>query len=280
MSKMRKKITAVPVLIVLAVLLFGAILFVEKPELLPVTERAQVFAEGGSGETFLPSDPDKKLLAFANQNGLRTEEWPEKLLELMRNYPETETFVLNYPLLKNSQQTIDLSQYENCTQVPHLFQWDTQWGYTEYSGDIMGITGCGPTCLSMVCIYLLQDTQYTPRYIADYSVDRGYCIDGQGSSWTLISLGGVELGLNVTELPLYWDTVRSNLEAGNPIICVLGPGDFTDNGHFVVMSGVVDGKVKILDPNSVANSEKLWEFSQLEGQIENLWVCKAPYPKA
>lgn len=276
MSKMRKKITAVPVLIILAVLLFGAILFVEKPELLPVTERAQVVAEGGSGETFLPSDPDKKLLAFANQNGLRTEEWPEKLLELMRNYPETETFVLNYPLLKNSQQTIDLSQYENCTQVPQLFQWDTQWGYTEYSGDIMGITGCGPTCLSMVCIYLLQDTQYTPRYIADYSVDRGYCIDGQGSSWTLISRGGVELGLNVTELPLYWDTVRSNLEAGNPIICVLGPGNFTVNGHFVVMSGVVDGKVKLLDPNSVANSEKLWEFSQLESQIENLWVCKAP----
>lgn len=276
MSKMRKKITAVPVLIILAVLLFGAILFVEKPELLPVTERAQVFAEGGSGETFLPSDPDKKLLAFANQNGLRTEEWPEKLLELMRNYPETETFVLNYPLLKNSQQTIDLSQYENCTQVPQLFQWDTQWGYTEYSGDIMGITGCGPTCLSMVCIYLLQDTQYTPRYIADFSVDRGYCIDGQGSSWTLISRGGVELGLNVTELPLYWDTVRSNLEAGNPIICVLGADDFTDNGHFVVMSGVVDGKVKLLDPNSVANSEKLWEFSQLESQIENLWVCKAP----
>lgn len=276
MRKERKRITAVPILIVLAVLLFGAILFMEEPELIPLAAREQVFAEGGSGAAFLPGDPEKKLAAFANQNGLSTDDWPEELKALFYKAPETEEFVLNYPFLKGTEQDIDLSEYENCTQLPQLFQWDARWGYTEYSGNIMGITGCGPTCLSMVSIYLLQDTKFTPRYIADFSEEKGYYTDGLGSNWTLISQGGRELGLDVKELPLVWGYVQDNLEAGNPIICVLGPGDFTDSGHFVVMSEVVDGKVKILDPNSAERSEMLWDFAQIESQIENLWVCKLP----
>ena len=85
----------------------------------------------------------------------------------------------------------------------------------------MGLSGCGPTCLSMVCIYLLNDSQYTPRYIADFAEQYGYCVPGNGSAWTLISEGGKELGLDVIEIPLDEDR---KLEVGNPIKCNMGPG--------------------------------------------------------
>ena len=65
--------------------------------------------------------------------------------------------------------------------------------------------------------------------------------------------------------------IVKSLNAGSPVICVMGPGDFTDSGHYIVITGTVDGKLQINDPNSRANSGKLWEYEAIKGQIRNLW---------
>ncbi|MBR3709077.1 MAG: C39 family peptidase, partial [Lentisphaeria bacterium] len=134
---------------------------------------------------------------------------------------------------------------------------------------------CGPTCLSMVCIYLLNDPAYTPKYVAEFAESNGYSVDGNGSAWTLISGGGKQLGLDVTEIPLDENRIIRNLEAGNPIICVMGPGDFTSTGHYIVLTRYTDGKVTVNDPNSYLRSERLWELTSVMEQIRNLWVCRA-----
>ncbi len=202
------------------------------------------------------------------------EDLPKSLTDLMEKNPEARDFVLNYPLKKDLHPEIDLSEYKDRPEVPLLLQWDARWGYDEYAGELMGLSGCGPTCLSMVCIYLKKDPQYTPRYIADFAQKEGYSVPGNGSSWTLISEGGRKLGLDVVEIPLAEQRIIQNLEVGNPIICVVGPGDFTTTGHFIVMTGYIDGKIKINDPNSPIRSGKLWDYAQIEGQIRNLWVCR------
>lgn len=268
------KMAILPALLLLAVVLFGVILIVEKPVLTPTPEREQVVAEGGVGGSFMPQLSTTKLAAYASQNGLSTDDWPEALKELMRTEPASEAFVMNYPFMKDVSQEIDMSAYENCTQVPHLLQWDSQWGYTQYGDEMMALSGGGPTCLSMVSVYLLQDTTYNPRYIASFSEENDYYIDGIGTSWSLISEGGVELGLDVEEIPLVWNIIKDHLEEGNPVICVVGPGDFADDGHYIVLTEVEDEQIRILDPNSVIRSETLWSFEQIQEQIENLWVCK------
>lgn len=216
----------------------------------------------------------KKLRTFAEENDLLLSQWPEDLVERADRNPELEDFVLNYPLKKDEYHEINLEEYDNTDSVPLLLQWDERWGYSEYSGGIMGLTGCGPTCLSMVCIYLLNEPEYNPRYIAQFSSDNGYSVSGSGSAWALISEGGRELGLDVTEIPLDEDRIIRNLEVGNPIICIMGPGDFTTTGHFIVMTDYVDGMIKVNDPNSTLNSETLWDYAQIEDQILNLWVCR------
>lgn len=158
--------------------------------------------------------------------------------------------------------------------VPLLFQWDERWGYSEYSGEMMAFSGCGPTCLSMVCIHLLQDTKYDPQYIAEFSKSHGYSVSGSGSAWTLIFEGGKKLGLDVIEIPLDKKRIIKNLEVGNPIICIMGPGDFTTIGHFIVLTGYENGKLKVNDPNSQRNSDTLWEYEKIQDQIRNLWVCR------
>ena len=220
------------------------------------------------------SDADKIITAFAREHQLDLSDWPDNLRELLEKNPETEEFVLNYPLKKDETPDIDLSEYLDSSEVPLFLQWDERWGYSKYGNTIMGLSGCGPTCLSMVCMYILNDTQYSPRYIADFAQENGYCVPGNGSSWTLISEGGILLGLDVIEIPLDENRIIRNLEAGNPIICIMGPGDFTSSGHFIVMTGYEDGKIKVNDPNSPTRSGMLWEYDSIKDQIRNLWVCR------
>ncbi|MBR3705279.1 MAG: C39 family peptidase [Oscillospiraceae bacterium] len=220
------------------------------------------------------SDADKMITAFAKEHDLELSDWPDSLRELLEKNPETEEFVLQYPLKKDTETDIDLSEYVGSSEVPLFLQWDERWGYSKYGSNIMGLSGCGPTCLSMVCMYLLDDARYSPRYIADFAQQNGYCVPGNGSAWTLISEGGGLLGLDVTEIPLDENRIIRNLEEGNPIICIMGPGDFTTSGHFIVMTGYEDGKIKVNDPNSLIRSGILWDYDAIKDQIRNLWVCR------
>ena len=223
----------------------------------------------------LPSlGAEEKIRRFAQKNDLDPNDYPDELVELLDKNPDTEDFVLNYPLKKDKQYDIDLSEYENTYEIPLLFQWDERWGYTEYCGELMGLSGCGPTCLSMVCIYLLNDGTYNPKYIADFAKNEGYAVNGEGSSWLLFSEGAKALGLDVTEIPLDETRVIDNLKVHNLIICSMGPGDFTTTGHFILMTEYKEGKIRIYDPNSKIRSEKLWYFDDIKAQIRNLWVYR------
>ncbi|MBQ2283062.1 MAG: C39 family peptidase [Agathobacter sp.] len=201
-------------------------------------------------------------------------EYPEELIELIQKNADTEEFVLNYPLKKGTFSRDVLTEYLDTEKVPLFMQWDERWGYYEYGSNVLGLTGCGPTCLSMVALYLLQDPQMTPLYVAEYSVNNGYCVPGSGTSWNLMSEGARGLGLTVREVSLDEEQIRKNLEAGRPIIAIMGAGDFTDQGHFIVFSGWQDGKIVVNDPNSRTNSAKLWSYEDIKSQIRGMWAYK------
>lgn len=213
-----------------------------------------------------------KLEFFAQQNDFSVEEYPEEMIELLTKNAETENFVLKYPLEKDNYSTEVLDECLNQEEVPLLMQWDSRWGYYEYGDGVMGLTGCGPTCLSMVAIHLLQDSSLTPIFVADYADRNGYYADGVGTAWSFMSQGASGLGLYAQEVGLDESRVLNYLQQGKPIICAMGRGDFTETGHFIVMIGGEDGKIKVNDPNSKERSEKLWNFNDIKYQIKNMWV--------
>lgn len=216
----------------------------------------------------------RELAAFARKNDLSVHAWPDELIQLAVRNPEAMEFVQNYPLKKDLTPDIDLSEYRGCDSVPLLMQWDQRWGYSEYAGEPMGISGCGPTCLSMVSIYLQGDSGLDPRAMAQFSAKNGYSVDHSGSAWALMAEGGRKLGLDVTQLPLDKNRILRNLEVGNPIICIMGPGDFTAKGHFIVLTGYEDGKIRLNDPNSAERSAMDWDYDQIAPQIRNLWAFR------
>lgn len=208
----------------------------------------------------------------AEETGIFYSEYPESLIALLERNPETEDFVLNYPFREELE--IDLSEYDLSEGVPLMIQWDPRWGYIRYGSDVAGITGCGPLCLAMAGYYVTEDDKFSPDRMLAFAAENGYYSPGNGSSWTLISEGGVELGLKVTEIPLVKKRITDNLNVGNPIICAMGKGDFTTSGHYIVLVGMEDGLIRVNDPNSYANSEKLWSYEEIESQIRNLWVIQ------
>ncbi len=215
---------------------------------------------------------EKIIAIFAVQNDLSMDDYPESLVDLLDRNPETRDFVLSYPLEHDQTHQIDLSDCVNTGSVPLLMQWDKRWGYITYGADVAALTACGPVCLSMAALYATGDASLSPDVIIEFAKENDYCVYGNGSSWTLISEGGVKLGLDVTVLPLVESRIVDNLKAGNPVICVMGPGDFTTSGHFIVMTGYEDGKIRVNDPNSYERSAKLWSYDDICDQILNLWA--------
>ena len=209
---------------------------------------------------------------YAEERGASFWDYPTSLIELLERNPQTEDFVLNYPFREKSG--FYLTEEEKQQQRPLFLQWDPRWGYEEYGSDCIGITGCGPTCLAMAGYYVTGDTDFNPLSMAEFSMKNGYYAPGYGSSWTLISEGGVKLGLDVTEIPLVKKRITDNLKVNNPIILAMGPGDFTSEGHYILLVGMEDGLFRVHDPNSPANSQRLWSYEELEGQIRNIWVIR------
>ena len=220
-----------------------------------------------------PTETELKVKAYADAMGISYGAYPESLIQLLERNPETEDFVLNYPF--RQEESYDLTGVDRSGGVPLLLQWDSRWGYEKYGSDMMAITGCGPVCLAMTGYYLTGDGEtFDPAAVAAFAEKNGYYASGYGSSWTLISEGGVKLGLDVTEIPLVEKRMKDNLEVGNPIICAMGAGDFTSSGHYIVLVGLEDGKFRVNDPNSPEKSSMLWSYEQIQGQIRNLWVIR------
>lgn len=156
-------------------------------------------------------------------------------------------------------------------EVPLLLQWDQRWGYYMYGSSFLGVDGCGPTSVSMVYIALTGDTYKNPYAIAKFSEENGYYAEGFGTSWLLMTEGIKKLGLYSQETVLSESAIQTQLDQGNYIICSVGPGDFTNTGHFLVIRGYTDKGFLINDPNSKKNSEKVWSYDKISTQIKNLW---------
>lgn len=212
------------------------------------------------------------------------DEYPDELVEMYEKYPETLPFILGYPEAKKSGKTkhsaaqdLDLSGECRKGKIPLWFQWDKRWGYGPYGDSMLGVSGCGPTCLSMVVVGLTGNTRWHPSQVAAFSESNGFLVPEVGTDWRLFSTGAEQLGLQVRRLVLQGEELWRELMAGHPVICSMKPGDFTYTGHFIVLTGVDrDGKIKVNDPNSPKNSACMWPLKTILQQSKAAWAygCK------
>lgn len=212
------------------------------------------------------------------------DEYPDELVEMYEKYPETLPFILGYPEAKKAGKTkrneareIDLSGECRKGEIPLWIQWDKRWGYGPYGDSMLGVSGCGPTCLSMVVVGLTGNTRRNPARVAAFSERNGFLIPEVGTDWRLFSTGAEQLGVQVRRLVIQGEELSRELMAGHPVICSMKPGNFTYTGHFIVLTGLDrNGKIKVNDPNSPKNSARTWPLQTILEQSKAAWAyeCK------
>lgn len=217
---------------------------------------------------FLPqsSEADQFLKQMKEEN------YPQELIDLLERNEETLDFVENYPKReKYINQNIDLSKDYKQGKVPLLIQWDKRWGYEMYGDSMIGLAGCGPTCLTMAYLYYTGDMSMNPKKMSEFAQQNGYHT-ADGTSWNLWTDGAEQIGLHGESLSLNENTMKAALDAGELIVCSMAPGDFTTTGHFILLRGYNEKGFFVNDPNSQNNSRKQWDYDTLSPQIKNLWA--------
>ena len=141
------------------------------------------------GELYKKNPETKEII-------LNREKYSDDLLTWLFDHQEALQWVIDYP--EQSARSEEELSAQGLQAV--YFQWSEVWGYASYGSENIGMGGCGPTSLSMVATGLTGNTSFTPKYVADMSVNMGYYVDGVGTDWTLMTAGASELGINSAQL--------------------------------------------------------------------------------
>ena len=210
---------------------------------------------------------------FLSANNLTEADYPAWLLRELDTEAENASFILNYPMHYGVTHVVDMSGTDN-VNVPMLIQWDDRWGYNDYAGEILGISGAAPTCMSMVVYYLTGDMNATPAFFATYATNNGYTLERGGTDPALFSRGAAQYGLKVTEVPNVKGAVEQYLKAGIPVVVQVTKGAFTDTGSYIVLYGMDGEDILLRDPNSIKNSQTSYSWDSIVSCGLTYWAIR------
>jgi len=202
------------------------------------------------------------------------EAYSKGMLDHLANNPEMAAFVLG-SLEADGSVTGGFSEKELAQDFPLLLQYDPRWGYFEYGGKEMGLSGCGPTCLAMTVLALTDVDNVTPDKIAAYSLEKKYYVQDVGTAWKLLDEFPTLYGLTVEHPTLKEESMKAELDEGKVLICSVRKGVFTAEGHFIVIYGYDETGFKVNDPKCVARSNRTWDYSEFGNQLKRIWAVGA-----
>ena len=169
-------------------------------------------------------------------------------------------------------------------KVVCYLQSDERWGKLKDGSDKISTHGCGPTAMAMV-VSSMTDTLILPQDMAQWAVDHGYWARRSGSYHSIVIGTATAFGLQAESYPLRdAEALREELMSGNLLVALMGPGHFTQSGHFIVLRGVtLSGDILIADPGSLERSLTAWdaqlildELSKSTASGSPLWIISPP----
>lgn len=112
-------------------------------------------------------------------------------------------------------------------------QADQAWNENGYQ---IRSSGCGPTAMA-VCISSLTGKWITPLDTTIWAYKHGY-YSGDGAVHEMVPQMAEEYKLKCKGLGTDYEAIRKALLKKHPVVALMGPGYFTNNGHFIVLVGI------------------------------------------
>lgn len=163
-------------------------------------------------------------------------------------------------------QPVEILADEQNQQLKVVYYNQADYPGEKIGGSTIQAAGCGPTAVA-VCYSSLTGKKADVPKMCDQAYKHGWYYTGQGCSHSVIPGLSKLYGLNCKGLGYSKDAVEKALRAGHPVVALMGPGDFTDSGHFVVLTRMVGkDRVKIADVGSRANTYKTWSLKDVVQQ--------------
>ena len=130
-------------------------------------------------------------------------------------------------------------------------------------------SGCGATSVSMVIAYLTGNTNQTPYTLFKWAYEHGYYSGGGLSHGCLTNLASL-YGVEGTWIENDAEKITAALKAGHPVVAHMGPGIFTDGGHYIVLRGITDdGYVLVNDPGNRNRNRYAYRLSTVIAQSKS-----------
>ena len=164
-----------------------------------------------------------------------------------------------------------------------FLQGDSKWGSELYTAtgsrsQTIATSGCGPTSMAMVLNYYVDDS-ITPIQTAIYAVENHHRTSGNGTSWGYFGEMANEYDLEFIQTASSVEALEwMNTQEDPLVICSMGPGLWTRQGHFIVLWDVENGVAHINDPASTSQPRTENSYNYMASQCKQ-YFCFNLEPK-
>lgn len=172
-------------------------------------------------------------------------------------------FATPEPLANNADGAGEytLSLTSSIGTLTYYNQSDARWANYLYGGsDPLAAYGCGPTALAMLVNSFTEHTCQPPD-IAAWAADNHYWSAGYGTKHEFVPDCANAFGMKAASFQNYTvEGLLAELKSGHVIVALMGPGHFSDSGHFIIITDDWSGnQVRVADPARLERTQTAWD---------------------
>lgn len=178
----------------------------------------------------------------------------------------------------STSSAIANSVIANQKEPVNFKQYDSKWKNVLYTknntydlSQTIGNSGCGPTAMADI-VATWWDSSITPVEMAALAVSGGYRTNNNGTSWSYFKyIAKKYKASNFIQTSAY-ATAEKAIQNGAYVICAVGPGVWTKQGHFICWWKVDEQYVYICDPGGSSAARAKSNKTNLRTQATQYFI--------